>query len=535
MNPISGQVASAASARDALERASALERAGQLEAAEQLLATALGLAGGSDSTSDRIDALRRIGLVRHRLGQSDRGAEDCRSSLALARSHGSPRQALEAMNVLAGIDLERGELDTADQRYREILAEAGDEIELRGRAEQNLGILANIRGDWAEAERWYRQSLEAFRRAENAKGCAIAYHNLGMISADREDWALAEDSYARGLELAREIGDRHLEALCLLNRSEVLVSVGRADDAAGVARAANEIFAALGSKMDVAAAEKQLGAILRHQGEHEAAEALLARALGLAVATGASLVEAETCREMALLYRVQDRNRESLQLLNRAFAVFRRLDARVDLVDVETRRDKLESTFLAVVRDWGQSIESADSYTSGHCSRVAEFSVQVAGQLGLSEEDLLTIRLGAYLHDVGKVEVPLEILNKPGRLTEAEFDVIKQHPMMGIRLLEGIEFPWDLKPIIRWHHEKHDGSGYPDGLAGEAIPLHAQIVCIADVFDALTTNRAYRDAMGTDRALRIMRESHKWWRSDVFEAFMASAEAGTLPGVGRSL
>ena len=110
--------------------------------------------------------------------------------------------------------------------------------------------------------------------------------------------------------------------------------------------------------------------------------------------------------------------------------------------------------FLAVVRDWGQSIESADAYTHGHCERVASYAVSLARGLGLDEAAQTTIRLGAYLHDLGKVKVPHEILNKPGPLTQDEFAIIKKHPEWGVELVSGIELPWDVEPIILCHHEK---------------------------------------------------------------------------------
>ena len=181
---------------------------------------------------------------------------------------------------------------------------------------------------------------------------------------------------------------------------------------------------------------------------------------------------------------------------------------------------RLEETYLLVVREWGQSIESADTYTYGHCERVARYGVEVARALGLDEDQVTAIRLGAYLHDLGKVKVPHEILNKPGRLTDDEFAVVRKHPEWGIELLATVEFPWDLKPIIRWHHERYDGTGYPDRLKGDEIPLGAQVICIADVFDALTTTRSYRAAMSHAEAVARMQETKHWWRGDVFEAFL---------------
>jgi len=172
-----------------------------------------------------------------------------------------------------------------------------------------------------------------------------------------------------------------------------------------------------------------------------------------------------------------------------------------------------------VVRDWGQSIESSDTYTFGHCERVAAYAAEVAHALGLDEHVVTTIRLGPYLHDVGKIRVPHEGLNKPGRLTSEEFDIIKMHPIWGLELLEGVEFPWDIKPIIRWHHEKHDGTGYPDRLRGDEIPLGAAIIGIVDVYDALTTTRSYRGAMTHEAALAEMERCRHHWKAEVYEAF----------------
>jgi putative nucleotidyltransferase with HDIG domain len=180
-----------------------------------------------------------------------------------------------------------------------------------------------------------------------------------------------------------------------------------------------------------------------------------------------------------------------------------------------------------VVRNWGQSIESSDSYTYGHCERVAEYALALARELGLDEQQQTTIRIGAYLHDLGKVRVPHEILNKPGSLTPEEFRVIQMHPLWGLEMLATVDFPWDIKPIIRWHHERYDGTGYPDRLKGDEIPVSAQIICIVDVYDALTTTRSYRPALSHIEAMKQIVASSSWWRTDVYQAF--SRVAGSLP------
>jgi putative nucleotidyltransferase with HDIG domain len=145
--------------------------------------------------------------------------------------------------------------------------------------------------------------------------------------------------------------------------------------------------------------------------------------------------------------------------------------------------------------------------------------------MALDETEMQTIRVGAYLHDLGKVRIPHEILNKPGRLTNEEFDIMKRHPEYGIELLASVEFPWDIRPIIRSHHEKIDGSGYPDRLRGDEIPMSAQLICIVDVYDALTTTRSYRGAMSQADAVAEMEKSARWWRPEVLEGFRGALQS----------
>ena len=323
----------------------------------------------------------------------------------------------------------------------------------------------------------------------------------------------------------------HLQGLCLLNHAEVHFARQHFEQARHNAEAALAIFDQLGTRRDKPDAYRVIGMVYRETGRVALAESRLRAAIELAVSSGSLLSEAEASRELALLYQAAGRNQEALGLLHTAHRLFRRLDAGADLVDVGGKVAQLEETYLAVVRDWGQSIESSDSYTFGHCERVARYALAVAAGLGLHDEECTTVRLGAYLHDVGKVRVPHEILNKPGRLTREEFDVIKMHPVWGVELLATVEFPWDIKPIIRWHHEKFDGSGYPDQLRGEEIPLAAQIIGIVDVYDALTTTRSYRPALSREQALAQMEAERHQWRPDVYAAFMTSVGAGSTTSI----
>jgi putative nucleotidyltransferase with HDIG domain len=472
----------------------------------------------------RAEANRRLGVVLLHRNDIPRARALVLESLQIAQRIDHNTLAAEALNALAGIEFETGAIEASREAYRRALALAGERPDLLGRIQQNLGILATIKGDWSNARTQYLRALDSFRLAGESTGCAIAYHNLGMLSVDQKLWDDADSYFSQSLALADELGDVHLQGLCRLNHSEVHLARRHYDRARECAEAALQVFDGLGSMLDKADAYRVLGVVFRETGRPVLAEARLRSAIELAVTTGSVLSEAEASREMARLYRDMGRNQDALTLLNTAHRLFGRLDATVHLVDVARKRSDLEDTYLAVVRDWGQSIESSDRYTFGHCERVAEYAIAVARALGLDDLSQTTIRLGAYLHDLGKVRVPHEILNKPGRLTREEFEVMKMHPVWGLELLAAVEFPWDIKPMIRWHHERFDGTGYPDRLKGDEIPLSAQIIGIADVYDALTTLRSYRPAMSREVAIARMQECRPWWRSDVFGAFLRTVE-----------
>ncbi len=185
-------------------------------------------------------------------------------------------------------------------------------------------------------------------------------------------------------------------------------------------------------------------------------------------------------------------------------------------------RSLVERERLRIVHQLASLIECADRYTFGHCRRVAAYSLDVARTLGLAEQQRATVYVGAYLHDIGKVLVPREILTKPGRLAASEFDVIRTHPQRGLELLGATSIPWDVAPIIRWHHERHDGSGYPDHLSGTEIPLEAQIIGIVDAFDAMTSTRSYRPAVRPPKALDALAQERSSWHPDVYRAFLSA-------------
>ena len=162
----------------------------------------------------------------------------------------------------------------------------------------------------------------------------------------------------------------------------------------------------------------------------------------------------------------------------------------------------LQRAYIDTLSALTSAIDAKDSYTRGHSERVTELSIRLAAEVGIASEEIEKIKLGGLLHDIGKIGIPEGILNKPGRLNDEEFEIIKSHPDLGLHILGKVEFLEAIVPIIRHHHERYDGKGYPSGLKGEEIPLLARIVSVVDTYDAMTTDRPYRKAMTVEEALK---------------------------------
>jgi putative nucleotidyltransferase with HDIG domain len=166
---------------------------------------------------------------------------------------------------------------------------------------------------------------------------------------------------------------------------------------------------------------------------------------------------------------------------------------------------RINSMYLSTIESLAQAVDARDQVTHDHIRRVQKNAMLLARELGIVDEELLrALEAAALLHDTGKLAIPEHILNKPDKLTPAEFEMMKLHTTIGADILAPIDFPYPVVPIVRHHHENWDGTGYPDGLRGDQIPIGARIISVVDCFDALTSDRPYRRAMSTERALRII-------------------------------
>lgn len=181
----------------------------------------------------------------------------------------------------------------------------------------------------------------------------------------------------------------------------------------------------------------------------------------------------------------------------------------------EKLRRSLKGTIHALVL----AVEMKDPYTAGHQRWVAELACVIAKDMRLSGEKIEGIRMAGLVHDIGKLSVPAEILNKPSQLTGTEFDLLKAHPQVAYDILKAIDFPWPVAQIVLQHHERMDGSGYPQGLKGDDILLEARILTVADVVEAMSSHRPYRPALGIDKAMEEIRKNKgKLYDQDVVAA-----------------
>ncbi len=213
------------------------------------------------------------------------------------------------------------------------------------------------------------------------------------------------------------------------------------------------------------------------------------------------------------------------------------LTARVgSLVRLKRYTDDLESA-ESVIISLAMTVEARDPYTEGHCERLATYATALGTQLRLHDDQNAALKRGGYLHDVGKIGVPDAILQKPSTLTGAEYDVMKRHPIIGEKLCGQLRSLAAVRPIVRHHHERCNGSGYPDGLCGDAIPLLAQIVGIVDVYDALTTTRPYRNALSPDEAFKeLTKETERGLhRADLVREFIALGRSGRFDGIATNI
>ncbi len=473
----------------------------------------------------------------------------------------------ENPTLKAALDTYQSETRAGVSAARPDLIETIDrELEkVAGRIDIDALVLADMRQHAIAAagrlaDRWPRGrpvALPAGTATGGFDGVVRAGSDLFRLAA--VPLQLDDDSTIGTLYLASVFDQNYANALAQLSGARIVVindalvvvstltakaaaqfesAVSGANALDGTATLAGELFAYRRLIAIGPAAVYALGSIDESSrgAQQEAVRSLVGVAgIALAVALGGSLWLAR------LLADPIDRLSTSLAAMTRSHSVGERLppegssrevDALTDtfnalMASVAAAEAETQSAYTGAIRALATALDARDPYTAGHSERVSVLSVAIGRVLGLPDEELEVLRLGALLHDIGKIGVPDDVLRKPSSLTAAEFDLIKQHPVLGARILRSVPFLARHLAIVELHHERPDGRGYPLGLRGDDIPLAARIVHVADAYDAITSARAYRAARPSADALREL------WRcaGTEFHAEIVGALATALPGV----
>ena len=488
-------------------RGQALEREGRPQDARALYESTLH-GRQTMSTAEAAQLIRWVARTHIQESALD-AARDCAlAALAISEASADEAGLGHAENILAIVEWKLSNLDEADRLYRRAhhSAHVAGEVRLAAMTASNIGVIATVRGDDGAARLYFEAALRDARAGGLADQAVAALVNLGLLHMHLARHDDADRAFAEARDLAEVIGDMGMRITVELDIAKLRLRQRRHEEARSLAQRARSLAErTVATHADGEAAHVD-GLVACAHGELAAAEGHFLHAEEIAQRRSDMILEGETARELAALYREQGRNRQTLQRLTQAHRLFSQLKARRELADVDRRTAMLESDFLEVVRRWGESIESKDIYTQGHCLRVADLACALWARVSAGDTiSAFWFRIGALLHDVGKLLVPAEVLNKPGKLSDEEWALVRRHPSAGVELLADIEFPWDVLPIVESHHERWDGTGYPHGLAGEAIPLTARVVCIADVYDALTSRRSYKERFNHEQAMIVMR------------------------------
>jgi len=492
--------------QELVDRAHEAEKRGQRNSARDHFEAALWrLREATDAAPSRL--VRQIARCWQVDAQYDEAFDCLTAAEAIAEAHGDESAIGHAINLRGIIHWQRGELDAAQALYRQALdiAHRISDTRLAAMAAQNLGVVANVRGDFTNALHYYRTSLNGYRSLGLARDVYVVQNNLGRLHTEQKKWDEAERAYDEALHIATALGELSGATMIDVNVAEMWVRRGEFPRAREACDRAMQRASNAGDEHADAEAYKIYGIIEREAAHYAEAEQHFDRAEEGARRRHDVLLQAQIAHERAELFRRQGRNRDLLLSLNRAHQLYAQLRAQHAVTAVDHESHRLEKEFLDVVQRWGESIEETDEYTLGHCQRVADLACTLAQRSGVDERSMFWLRVGALLHDVGKIVIPPDILNKPDKLSPDEWALMRQHTIAGVDMLRDIEFPLDIVPVVRSHHENWDGSGYPDGLAQERIPLWARIVGIADAYDALTSERSYKPALGHWEAMEAMR------------------------------
>lgn len=453
------------------------------------------------------ETFTQIGQLLAKQGDHDRALGYLQRATGAYRRLKDRNGLCKALRNLGVVYVELGEFEEAESYLNEairVAREIEDQV-VYADLINNLGAIMNMRGNWRRALKLYRESLQIYESQDEIRKSAYTKNNVAITLAEQGMNDEAFEYYEQAYQTAKEISDASLVLIVDINLADLYLKTGNLSRARlHCERAQRHLIESNRTNGHLVETKKIAGKIAYHEKDHDRAQRSFSEALDLCREIGARFLEAEVLLERGTLYRAMDRHLDSLSDLESSYQIYKGLKAEGKREQAEDIIDSIEKLYLELFESMGIQVDRKDKYTKGHSDRVASFALLLARELGLKTSVLKTIVAAALLHDLGKIKMDDSVLKKAGRLTDEEYRLVKKHPELSVELLHGKELPWDIKPLILGHHEKMNGEGYPLGLKGEDIPLGARIICVADVFDALTSDRVYRPAFDPGTALDIM-------------------------------
>ncbi len=520
------------------EKGKALASLGKLDAAVAEYQKLLKYCHDHTHLSTKSETFTQIGQLLSKQGDHDRALGYLQRALGAYRRLGDRAGTCRALRNLGVVYVELGEFEETESSYIEAIAIAGqigDRV-LYADLVNNLGTITNMKGNWKRALDLYRESLDIYESESEVRKSAYAQNNIAITLAERGINDDAFTYFEQAYETATTIKDASLTLIVNINLADLNLKRGDVENARRHCRRAEQFLTDSGLvNGNLAETKKIAGKIACQQKDYPTALTCFNEAHNICRRIGARFLEAEVLRERGTLFRAMDKHLDALTDLEASYHIYNTLKAEGKREQTEGIITSLERLYLEIFESMARQVDRKDKYTKGHSDRVAALALLLSKELGLRTPLVKTVVAAGLLHDLGKIDVDDDILKKPGKLTDSEYRHIKKHPELGVGLLRGKEFPWDIKPLILHHHERMDGKGYPLGLKREDIPLGARIICIADVFDALTSSRVYRKAFAVERALEIMtRESGEAFDPVLLRFFVKMVKQGKADRVINS-
>lgn len=463
-----------------------------------------------------------LGISYSYRGEYEKALEYSLKALANYENTDNPTALSSTLNTIGIIYRNRNNLKKALEYFTRSLAireKAGDKNEI-ATTTNNIGLIYQDMNENKKALKFAEKSLASFTELEDDLGIATSYNNMGTVLKSQGNLDAAQENYLKAHEVFKRIAYKTGYSAACNNLGEILTLKGEFKQSEFYLNDALNTAIEIGAKNRELAVYKNLSTLYAELGHYKKAlnyyikHSELSQDIFSEESTKNMIqlqirFETEKKKREAEIYRLKniELQNEITDRIHIEDQLRKHQDQLEEMINERTVEliksfNKLERGFQGTIILVSKITELRDPYTSGHQIRVAKLASAISREMKLPEESIEAIHIASLVHDIGKINVPQEILSKPGILSNLEMRMIQIHPQTGCDILSEINFPWPIAEIVREHHEHINGSGYPQGLKADSIMIEARIICVADVIEAMSSHRPYRPVLGLEEAVR---------------------------------